>query len=103
MKKPEVVEWWDLKIGDFIENDQSKLFCYVIEEGSPACLGHNKTIKWKYPKFTSYAFPPSQWTKFKPSKTFVKMCKRLLKLNLKQKYVDNLSYIEALAALKKYD
>lgn len=98
-KKSNTVEWHNLKVGDFIESDRSILFCFMLENGTPSCMGRNKLLLWKYHLDKS----PKPYKRIKPSKTFIKLCRKLLDLNLKEKYIDNLSYIEALAALKKYD
>jgi hypothetical protein len=98
-KKTKTVEWHNLKVGDFIENDQSVLFCFSNENGNPSCMGRNKPLLWKY----NLDRVPTKYKLIKPTKSFVKLCKRLLKLNLTDYRLNNLSYIEALTALKKYD
>jgi hypothetical protein len=99
-KKPsKTVEWHELKVGDVIEDERSILFCFMTQNGNPSCMGYNKPLLWKYNLDRS----PQKYKLIKPTKSFIKLCKRLLNLNLKENHIDNLSYIEALATLKKYD
>jgi len=98
-KKAEVVEWKNLKVGDFIETNYQRLFCYTTwKDGNPACLGISKKIRFDPDKYLQ-----SDFTRMKPTKSFVKLCKNMLDINLRFRQLDNLSYIEALVALKKYD
>jgi len=105
-KKPEIVNWYDLKVGDFIESKNSYLFCYSTNSPlkGPSCLGCGKP-KVNNPdiEYTNSWLLMGEFKRFEPTKPFIKLCKKLLKYNLKEGNVDNLSYIEALAALKKYD
>jgi len=105
-KKPEFVEWVDLKVGDFVESKDSYLFCFSIGNvfGGPSCLGQGKP-KVNNPdiEYINQWLIFGKYKRFTPSKPFIKLCKKLLKYNLKQKHIDNLSYIESLASLKKYD
>ncbi len=103
MKKKtlEVIRWENLKVGDFIEDSQSRLFCFTIDRGGPSCLGKNKKLRWKYPGYSGQA--RSDYVRMKPTKSFIKLCERLLNLNLKEKQVNNLDYIESLSILKKYE
>jgi hypothetical protein len=98
-KKSEAVEWHNLKVGDVIKSDSSVLFCFENKNGNPSCMGRNKPLLFKYNLNRS----PEKYKLIKPTKSFIKLCKNLLKLNLTEYRLDNLSYIEALAALKKYD
>jgi hypothetical protein len=98
-KTPKTVEWHELRVGDVIEDKQSILFCFMIQNGNPSCMGHNKPHMMRYYLDRS----PQKYKLIKPTKSFIKLCKRLLKLNLEEYHLDNLTYIEALAALKKYD
>lgn len=103
-KKPETVEWNDLKVGDFVESEQNQLFCFMRDSkflNSPSCLGRNKNKFFTYRNYLLQNVPT--YTRMKPTKAFVKICRKLLDLNLKDGHVDNLNYVEALAALKKYD
>jgi hypothetical protein len=98
-KLSKTVEWHKLEVGDVIEDEQSVLFCFMNQNSNPSCMGHNKPLLWKY----NLELNPKKYKRIKPTKSFIKLCKRLLNLNLKENHIDNLSYIEALAALKKYD
>jgi hypothetical protein len=100
--KSELVEWSDLKIGDMVESSDTYLFCYsdASDMVLGSCLGRAKTKKEKY----SIVIPSGTYKRLhNPSKAFIKTCKRLLNYNLKNGYVNNLDYIEALASLKKHD
>lgn len=109
-KKPEVVKWEDLKVGDFIEDKFYRFFCFKRDSSGPSCLGQIKgKVKQQPPLDSSCTYidhgENNFWeqTRMKPTKSFVKVCKQLLDLNFKKYHLDNLSYIEALAALKKYE
>lgn len=99
-KKIETVKWFDLKVGDFTEDRQNSLFCFSVTHGIPSCMGRQRPHVLKYSVLNSDEVP--DYKRIKPTKSFIKLCKRLLKFNLDKGYVDNLSYVEALAALKKY-
>jgi len=101
-KQPEVVEWSDLKVGDFIESNFNRMFCFTRNSSGPSCLGNSKWREEK-PPIAYVGSGIVEYTRMKPTKPFIKLCKRLLDLNLKEYHLDNLSYVEALAALKKYD
>jgi hypothetical protein len=101
-KKPVIVEWQDLQVGDFIEGSGYRFFCFRKDPLGPACLGRQKYVK-NYFDGAYVGGGILEYTRIKPTKAFVKTCKKLLDLNFKEYHLDNLSYIEALAILKKYD
>ena len=105
-KQSEIIEWKDLQVGDFIESNYNKMFCFKRDGGmldGPSCLGINKFNSTGKPPIAYVSSGIVEYTRMKPTKSFIKLCKKLLKLNLTDYRLDNLSYIEALAALKKYD
>jgi hypothetical protein len=101
--KPEVVEWKDLKVGDFIESKYYRMFCFKRDDSGPSCLGRQKGAVKHHFDDAYVSGGILEYTRMKPDKSFVKLSKKLLKINLDEHHLDNLSYIEALATLKKYD
>ena len=102
--KLEIVEWNNLEVGDFIENKFYRFFCFRKNADGPACLGRLKRSKEENSFNGSYVGGGVlEYYRMKPTKAFIKKCKRLLKFNLVEGNVDNLSYVEALATLKKYE
>lgn len=96
------VTWAEVKVGDFIETNESYLFCFLpgSDNMCPACLGRRKKNKTD---FAIYLVDKPYMKTYKPSKSFIKLCHNLLDHNFKKGWVDNLNYIEALNALKNYD
>ena len=103
-KKSKIVNWNKVKVGDFVESKDTKLFCYSVIDNCPTCLGMEKTKQERKRKEKHYAvvFASGKFVRMKPDKKFLKLCKFLLEYTLEKGYVDNLSYIEALSALKSY-
>lgn len=105
MKKPEVIEWADLQIGDFVESSHNRMFCFKRDDTGPSCCGMVKNPSKINSNEHTFVLTGGilEYRRMKPSKSFLKLCKRMVNLNYKEYHLDNLSYVEALAALKKYD
>src|SRR5271169_6013683 len=96
-QKPEIIEWGNLKVGDFIESNGIagyRMFCFRNNGYGPSCLGRMKNPSKSNP---THPFDGAyvgggilEYTRMKPPKSFVKLCKRLLKLNLEENQIDNL-------------
>lgn len=105
-KNPNIIEWANLQVGDFIESNYNKMFCFKRDGGmlgGPSCLGLNKFDPKAKPPIAYVSSGILEYTRMKPTKSFIKLCKKLLDINYNEYHLDNLSYVEALAALKKYD
>ena len=94
--------WDEMEIGDFVESDDSYLFCFIKEGNTPCCLGRRKRQV-----HTGYS---AMWNMsglrevrmIRPNAAFVRLCRKLLNYNYKKKFIKNLDYIEAYTALKRH-
>jgi hypothetical protein len=101
-KQPELIEWKDLNPGDFFRSEALSFFCFKKSED-----GKNVAIMLSH-GLAKLPFPLKKdevmlLSKDEVPPNWYEHAKNFLELEYTEKKVDNLSYIEALAALKKYD